>query len=350
MSDYKKLAIVVPTANRETTIEQWLFELCDDAKRYDVDLIVYDSSSNDKTECVVSNYVLDGYENIKYVRYDGEFDGFSLDHKLINAYQQFSAYYEYIWLIRDGHIPCLKDFYDQLNTFMEQRYECIIVDAEYRNFYQSKKVIYSEKKDCIRLLVDQIWRMQTLGMLIFSSKFALRLIDQVPLTEDVYSLWQMAAPFHLFAKNPYKIVFYVGRTFTHNIKVFGGHFWQSGEKHFMQWAYRWCHVIDRLPMEYDRAKSEVYKMYTCDFHAFIPKTILELRVYGTMNIKMIKKYKKYLIKVTDTPVWFFFVVSIIPKCMWKRVLNHSEGLFCKILCWIYLCLMGIEADEGRLVK
>lgn len=345
--DKKKLAVIVPTANREDTIDSWLFNCVHDAQKYSVDLIVYDSSSDDNTRQVTQKYTDDGFDVVKYIRYDGIFDGFSLDHKVIAAYKDFADFYEYIWLIRDGLIPLIGSFYNKLNDYMSKKVQCIIVDALYRNYYQTIEKEYVRVEDAQRLLADQAHRLQTLGMLILSSRIALELIENVPLNDDVYSLWQMAAPLHYFVKKQFKIVYYVGYTFTYNRKIPKKHFWQSGHKMFEQWGYRWCNVIDKLPSQYDKVKDEVYKIYTVDFHPFTLKTVVSLRVYENMNYKTVKKYSKYLEKVTDTPIWLFYLLALTPKWYWGNRLKNTDGFLSRTMCWMYLSIVQKIPDEGN---
>ena len=61
-----------------------------------VDIIIFDSSSDYKTAAVVDNYIIEGLTNLKYIRWQGKWDGFSLDSKVIDAYLMFWEEYEYL--------------------------------------------------------------------------------------------------------------------------------------------------------------------------------------------------------------------------------------------------------------
>lgn len=345
----KKLAILVPTADRETTIKNWLYETVEDAKEYDIDLIIYDSSNSDITKNISEEYIKKGYSNVRYCKYLGVFDGVSLDHKLISAYERFAEEYEYIWIIRDGLIPKINTFYAKLMEYIGLKYPCIIIDALYRNYFIEKETIYKGcEKNCPKLLEEQAHRLQTLGMLIFSSDFAGKLINEVPLNENVYSLWQMAAPLYYYDSHNIDIVFYVGDTFTFNTQYYKGHFWQGGEKIFQQWGVRWCRVIANLPDSYNEAKNKVLKIYTVDFHPFAPEVIMDLRAYGELNKQIVHKYRKYILKTSDTPMWFINFVANTPKIFWKKALNNKKRLFYKLLCCIYMIMIEKIPVEGRI--
>ncbi|UIJ39545.1 glycosyltransferase (plasmid) [Desulfobaculum bizertense] len=128
-----KLAIIIPTCDRAVAIESLLCNSAWQLKKYGIDLIIYDSSSNDETEALITNFHADGCDNVYYHRYEGKFDGFSLDHKLVQAYKDYVDDYDYIWLCRDGLIVTIDNCYKELFSAMNQKCDCIFVDASFRN-------------------------------------------------------------------------------------------------------------------------------------------------------------------------------------------------------------------------
>lgn len=68
-----------------------------------------------------------------------------------------------------------------------------------------------------------------------------------------------------------------------------------------------------MPDAYNNAKDKVMMVYTVDFHPFSARTILEMRCHGGLTAKMLRKYEKYLPRVTMTPLWYFRFVAMIPK-------------------------------------
>lgn len=314
-------ATIIPTYNRPKAVKFLLEYAAPLYRRLGIDLIIYDSSSNNETFDVVKKIQSTGYYNVMYHRYTGEFDGFSLDHKLIQAYDDYAEEYDYIWLCRDGLIPVVDEILEKVRYYKKKGIDCIIVDTKSRVNGLEMEQYYIDKSDCANFLLDQVTRLQTLGMLIFSGKFARRLLDTVPLDDTTYSLWQMAAPFHAFANGDCKVVFCTKNVFALNEYASTTHFWSKASKMMEQWAYRWNLVISNMPQEYEMVKEKCMMVYTVDFHPFTARNILEMRGYGGLNQGMVSKYKEYLPKVTMTPVWYFYVVAILPKCLARLVLR-----------------------------
>ena len=324
LSKYEKnslnLATVIPTCNRAESVKFLLEVTALGHRRRGADIIIYDSSSDDKTENVVKNIQKAGYFNVKYVRYSGVFDGFSLDHKIISAYKEFQDDYDYLWICRDGLIPVVDEIFDKIVYYKKKNIGCIIVDTKSRNYGFEAERYYNSNLDCCDFLIEQSSRLQTLGMLILSRSCSRYLIQTVPLDDKTYSLWQMAAPFHAFAKKPYEIVFFTRNVFAENLMASSTHFWSKATKLFEQWAYRWVKVISSLPNEYDDVKEKCFMIYTIDFHPFSVGAIMKMRAYGGLRYSIIKKYKRYLNLVTKTPLWYIYTTSFTPVILAKIIL------------------------------
>lgn len=323
-----KLAIVIPTYNRPDAVAYIIKRAAILYRRYGVDAIFYDSSNDDKTKKVVEEARQNGYYNVIYRKYEGVFDGFSLDHKVISAYQEFGDEYEYLWLCRDGLVPLLDEIIERLRHCKRQNIGCIIVDTKSRNDGVQKDAEYKERKDCERFLRDQATRLQTLGMLIFSSQFAKELIEQIPLDHKTYSLWQMSAPFHLFAQKPYRILFFTMNVFDINYCACATHFWSKAEKALKQWGYHWSHIIECLPKEYEHVKTECLMVYTVDFHPFTICNLLEMRGWGGLNLSLVNQYENDLKKTTQTPISYIKVIACMPK-LFARIGNMLISRFPK---------------------
>jgi len=322
---------IIPTHNRPEAINYLLTITARLHRQHGVDIIIYDSSDNSDTEKVVKKFIDLEYYNVRYERYTGKFDGFSLDDKLIAAYEQFSEEYRYIWICRDGLVPILNEFYDKIRYYDKRNVGCFIIDTLSRVDGLRIEKAYSAKEDCACLLREQALRLQTLGMLIFSSEFVKRLIKKEPISEKNYSLWQMAAPLHAFAKDPFEIIFLTANVYAPNIFSSKQHFWGSAENALEQWASRWYTVIMEMPDAYASVKKECLMIYTVDFHPFTCKAILEMRAYGGLNRSLLNRYKKYLPEVTRTPLWFFQLSATIPQFLAKMIIKHSENRLPKMI-------------------
>ncbi len=311
---------IIPTCNRPETIKFLLECAAPLYRRFAIDIVIYDSSSDNRTKEITKEMVKKGYFNVIYKRYEGTFDGFSLDHKIMQAYDEYADDYDYIWICRDGLVPVVDEILDRVRYYKRKKIDCIIVDTRSRTEGLEVEQYYSSLDDCCNLLMDQATRLQTLGMLIFSGKFARKLLKTQPVSDATYSLWQMAAPFHAFAAEPYHIVFCTKNVFSPNYYASTTHFWGKAEKALAQWAYRWYNVINSLPAVYDKAKKKCMMVYTVDFHPFTARALLEMRCYGGLTPTLLAKYDKYLLSVTKTPMWYIKTVAYLPKWLGRVVL------------------------------
>ena len=242
LSKYEKdkinFGVVIPTCNRPEAIKYILEYTSISYRRRAVDLIIYDSSDNYDTKKIVESFIRNGYQNVYYKKYGGLFDGFSLDHKIIEAYKEFSSGYDYLWLCRDGLVPVIDEIIEKFMFYKQEKIDCVIVDTKSRNYGLEIERSYNRKEDCLAFLKEQVTRLQTLGMLIFSKEYASYLLKEFPLTESTYSLWQMAVPFHSFVRREVKTIFTTRNVFAENIGASKTHFLSKSEKLFEQWTYR----------------------------------------------------------------------------------------------------------------
>ena len=180
------MVVVIPTANRPMSIDALLFSAAKDLLRYGIDIVIYDSSEDEKTHAVTANFQLDGYDNVSYKRYTGPYDGFSIDEKVISAYREHLDY-DYIWACRDGLIPTPSEFYHDLITAVEDGTDYIVVDSLYRNNY---RYCYKKYTDCLEFFADNSARTTILGSIIFKSKALNRILSHYPLNDSNYMRWQ----------------------------------------------------------------------------------------------------------------------------------------------------------------
>lgn len=335
------LAIVIPTCNQVAAIDYLLGTSLWQARRYGIDYIIYDSSDNDKTETLVRQYQLDGYKNVIYQRYTGEFDGFSLDHKIIAAYQQYLDQYEYLWLCQDGLIVNLLGCFEQIHKCMRNGNDIIIVDSSFRH---NGKQGFTQYDDPCDFFADLAQRIVTLGMLILSSDLAKKLIDTYPIDETNYSLWQMAVPFHYASEHPVSVVCYLGDVFLYNPVGTTNSFWNKAGKAMEQWAYYWHKVIMAMPDCYDAAKSEVLKLNMFDFHPFSLQSLLRMRGNGGLNLALIRKYQQYFPDICNTPRWKFHLAALMPRSVARVLVDRGNSRAGRLLYRVYCAVFRVGKE------
>lgn len=340
-SSKKKLAVIIPTANRHQTIDNWLYVALRKLKKHNIDVIVYDSSANDKTENVVKNYQIEGFHNVIYQRYRGIYDGFSLDHKVMEAFRTFSDQYEYLWVCRDGLIIDGDVVAETIYPEIKQQKDFIVVNALWRC---EKNLGYREYTDAAELFKDQCIQMTVLGATIVKSKTIKKILSAIPLEQGRnYSLWQPIAYFEYIAYNSFSATSVEADIWNYNTSSAPKSHWKS--QSVRQWCEEWYQVISNLPQCYDAYKQSVLKIHMLDFHPFYTRELLKVRSSGGLSIEITAKNKHILPAVCDTPIWVFYAVSILPKNLAKYLVEHAGGRIENIVRAIYFIICGKVPGE-----
>ncbi len=330
LREYRKsqlnMVIVIPTCNRSASIDHLLFCSVKDLWYFGIDIVIYDSSSDRKTEAVVNNFIIDGYENVFYKRYEGVFDGLSLDNKVIEAYRQHLDY-DYIWIFRDGLIPNIGAVYNDLRKIARKHPNFITVDASFRN---DGVHCTKEYDDCGEFFCENSSRMAILGALIVSGSAAGILTRNYPIDDTNYSLWLAVVPFHYLAETNEKVVLYIGDIFNYNDFGTPDSFWNKSGKAFDQWCCHWYNVITALPAVYDEYKSKALKIGMYDFHPFYLNSMLRMRMNGGLNMKLVRKYQDIIPYVCDTPMWKIHLAARIPRRLARDLVNKPHSHLYKI--------------------
>lgn len=344
----KRLAVIVLTANRAEAIDYYLSIVAAMYRNRRIDLIIYDSSSDDSTREVVCKYNKKGYEEIKYVRYHGEYDGVSIDRKCLTAYEEFGNVYEYIWPTRDGIIINLEFVIDDIDSILARKPQMVVVNADFRDIKGIGNRYYD---DAAKLFKDQCMQMSVLGATIMNGKILLDIIKKIPLDKKSnYGLWQPIAIFDYFSLHPVRVESYVGSLFLPNLNAVPSSFWTK--RILWQWGERWYTMIDGLPDLYNKYKQEVLKDEMFDFHPFQTKFLIMCRGYNGINFKELKKYRQYLPYVCNTPLWKFYAICFIPKWVVRSTLAKPQMLFGKITRYIYRSLrqLCVKINMRRSIK
>lgn len=330
------LVIVVPTANRWEAVYAFLLATTQSLLCYGVDIVIYDSSDDEKTYAVTRNFQIDGYDNIIYKRYTGESDDLAIDRKVLSAFREYLDY-DYIWLCRDDAIPAIAKFYYDLVLLTGQGTEFIAVDWSYRNHDHCCVKKYD---NCTDFFSENAERISTLGCAIFKSAFATKLLDNQPLSESTYGFWMSIAPFHQMAVESVSSGLIVSNAFVHNPGFSLPNSWFKSMLKI--WGENWYRAISELPAVYDSAKASVLKIRTSDFQPFALRSMLKLRSQGYFNLSIYRQYHDILSHVSVTSPSKFYFAALIPKEFAKQILDietywttHPNSFFSKLLNKLY---------------
>lgn len=321
----KTLGIIIVTSGRPKSVEGNLRVIAKACYNYGIDVIVYDSSSDDETKKVTEEFA-QKYDNIIYDKWEGVYDGVSIDNKVLDAYRKYSSKYKYIWQTRDGVAIAIDYVLPNIEPLINKGQDIIIVDQDFKDFkhYGSK-----DYDDCALLFKEQCSHLQTLGTFIVKNEFILDVMDKVKLDDKTYGLYCPIAFYYYWAKNKLKASSWVGSLWQPMSGVTPtSSFWTR--KILYQWGERWFLLIDNLPSIYDKYKEEVLLIETYDFKPFTLKYLIKAKEYGGLTVSLINKYKEYIKHVSRTPLWKFYVVAILPSFISKKIykmLERTDSLY-----------------------
>lgn len=328
----KSLCFVIVTANRAEAIDGNLIQCAEEFFNCGIDVYVYDSSDNDKTKDIVEWYS-QKFNNVKYLRWNGKYDGVSIDNKVIDAYTYFSDKYDYVWLSQEGICFKAQTVLDGISNFIKDKTDIICINDVIRD----TSFIGTKSYDDIGLFFrDNFIEMNTLGFTIVKSTFIQKVIETEPLNEKNYALWQPVAFFVYATKQKVSCVHFVGNILVGNKKSKASHFWMKNL--FYQWCDRWLNFIDYLPEYYNQYKECIKKPSASDFSPFSTKHLFLARQEDYLRIKDIYIHRKRINLVTDTPLWKFYVIALMPKFMVKILSRHVSHINKKTryLSWLEL--------------
>jgi len=320
----KNLALILITANRATAVKGFLLGSAKMFFKLGIDLIVYDSSDNNLTKEVVDKFSLN-YPNIHYDYWHGQYDGISIDEKVLSAYKKYSSKYKYLWATRDGLAIAIENMMDYLAVLMSLEKDLIVVDSVYRDWKHHGTKDYN---DPALLFKEQCVHMNTLGTFIVNSNFIMNVIKEIPLDERTYGMYVPMAFFYYYEHHRINAHSYVGHLWKGNIYAAPSSFWTK--KILWQWGERWYNMINNLPVIYNKYKPEVLKVETVDFKPFSFQYLAKAKLYGGLTYDIVSKYKDILPYVCDTPLWQFYLLAILPKSaasiLGKMVVKYNKNI------------------------
>lgn len=280
-----------------------------------------------------------------YKRWEGCFDGFSIDNKLIDAYKTFANKYDYLWVIRDDLIIFPDDIEKEIICHINDAKDIIVLNTPWRDI---KKIGNREYLSAVELFGDQCMQMTILGASIIRSTLILDIVNKIPLKKyKNYGMWQPIAFFDYFSDKTVKAVSVVANVFTYNPGTPNSSFWQKNT--IKQWVELWSEMILNLPDCYSEFKMSVLKVGMSDFHPFYVSSLISLRANGGLCFSDVRRLKDKILLVSDTSVTKFYLISLIPVSFARYISNNDNGIV-KGLKGLYYLVSGIVPGEKEILE
>lgn len=312
--DMKRLCIIIPTRNHADYIRYYIERTGEALSRYDVDLIIGDSSDDDKIRDIVEN---SGNRNIIYKYYSDKIcrDG---EQKVFLMFSELALEYEYLWLCGDGYVPSLDSIFPDLLKLMETGYDLVSMMTPNRSHLPGR-YCSTEYTDCRELFHDLYWHLTLWGTCFFKNSIAEYFVkNNCEIGGRKSSFIVLSTIFRYFAENECLAYNYVGEVYTENIYK-SKSTWRRKDYLLVIWARVWCESIDDLPACYDSEKEYVKKSVDDNMNYFFLPHLLNWKCEGDLSLKSVRENREYIPKVTDRPLFTFYIAALFPSPILKVV-------------------------------
>lgn len=311
-----KLAIIIPTCDRSEVIRYYLEYILEDIRRYNISVIICDSSNNELTKDLVEQY---NKCNIIYYKYIDESKQRTLDEKIYNLAKVFYDKYDYIWFCRDRSIPKLNILYEIFLKYYKEDFYIIYPHKVDNNFYIIKNII-----DSNNLFKNYCGDMTSLGAIIFSKRILKKIVEEYPIDKEKnYGLWIPIVLFYYIADYTFKSKIILGNNFNY-IPVYDTSFWIKSNTLLWLWCDRWIKMIDLLPNIYKDSKESVLNFKGWEIPPYNKTLLLSNKLNGGLKYNDIKKYDNVIRKYWKISIKKIYILSLIPTKLLKIIFTHYK--------------------------
>ena len=310
----KKLAISFITYNRAKHIREDLAVIVQPTKEKDIDIYIYDGSTNMQTEHVVKEYVQKGYAHIHYFHTDEKVSASdSLCQRLTYAFQAPDA--EYVWLCGDKFV-IRPEHYAEILSYIGKSYDVITIYG-----YPLKGTRRFDNLS--RFAYYAIVPITHLGSTIIKKK----LIESFNISEAR----EENAPFGVqlsYLRAIANIERFRGVVIDKGTQtsIISRYKTPSGSASCMwfSWVQNWYHFIELLPSAYEDIREGLYNRPDLQLGFFSIKELLRQRSEGQFDLKKFMECRQYAKKVIVMHNIFVFCIAILPQRIAKWL--YGSGL------------------------
>ncbi len=302
----KKLAISFVTFNRAKHIKEDLDIIAQPTKDLNIDIYIYDGSTNGFSEYVVNKFLKEGNNHIHY------FHMINVSSKERVSHALHCPEAEYVWLCGDKFV-IKPEYYSQILSYIDKSYDIITI---YGNILNGTKK-FNNPVDFVDYAIVPITHF---GSTIIKKN----LIDSFSVRKSIN-------------KNPSFGVQSVYLEAINNCKKFKGIVIDGGNQINIKsvyntksvsqsymwdsWVIDWYKFIDMLPSSYNTIKDNLYNRPDLHMGFFNIKELLRQRSEGQFDWKKYIKCRKYSKKVIIMPWIYVFGISILPQNIAKKCMN-----------------------------
>ena len=294
----KQLVIMIPTYNRPDSIKFYLEKVLDALIRYNIDLIICDSSTEDKTKEIVEKKVGKSSGHLFYKRYPSSL----YEEKVYQAIDGIKKEYTYLWICSDSYVLNIEELYGDIAKYMQEDLDIIHIDELDRDGIGNKKYT-----DCKELFKECFFRMLLYGGTIINNRVFDTILNRTIF--EKYSgtgLYYQSSLMEYCARNSFIAVrYYNKRHYTINQYKTKSE-WAG--RAVWQWSENWYNVVQKLPDIYNEYKPKVLK----SSEMFSLVGLVRLRYFGGLTFKEVHKYESYIKKTSRSNIALVYAICLIP--------------------------------------
>lgn len=299
----KQLSIVIPTYNRADFLNYSLEVHIPLARRYNIQICIFDNASTDTTEEVVTKWMKQ-YIHLIYHKHETNIGGI-MNFEYALKYPQT----DYIWLIGDTYKinnNVIDYVLEVLNT-TNHKLDAIVLNLQGRINIPAKN--YTDAN----LLLNELGALMTCAAISILSKDMIK--EEILQRYRLVWFTHTAIIFEAIANKDF-LIHWAQKQSVEGLEhsSLNKTNWSHTSKAFEIGCEDWANFVMSLPPSYN-----IHNKMKCimDFgkvsHLFTLKNVIFLRLHGILTYTTFKKYRFLFSLTINIPLVFIFILSITPK-------------------------------------
>lgn len=310
----KKLAISIVTYNRAKHIREDLSAIAQPTKECDIDIYIYDGSTDILTEQVANQYIEKGNSHIHYFHIGQSLPtSESFVKRLECAIHMPEA--EYVWLSGDKFM-IRPEHYSEIFPYIEKSYDIITI---YGNILNGTRK-FNRASSFLDYAIVPITH---IGSTIIKKK----LIESYNIQQEMKAQPAFGPQF-IYLQAIAKCEDFKGIVIDagNQANVMSRYNTKSGStgRMWSTWVLWWYSFIKSLPSAYDDVRGNLYNRPDLQMFFFSFKELLRQRSEGQFDCKKYWEYREYVKKVIVMPHIFVFCISLLPKNFAKWLWSNYD--------------------------
>lgn len=311
----KKLTICIPTYNRPKDIKVFLDTEMKFLDKYNVNVSIFDSSTDDRTKELVERI---NKENVSYLDYYRVDSSISANEKVFMIYQKMYVDYDYVWITHD-HTIFNEESFAYIMDKLEEKADFYFIKTQCGNF---GSFVTSDKCE---FLYDSAWLLGKIGAAVIRSDSFLAGVDwdklnKKYLTPQCLNFSHIGFYFERASEMPdFKaMTLEFPRDYFYDIRRFEKLSWDDEAIRIC--TQGWGKVIKSLPHMYTN-KSKVYT--TIDRYFLTKYKLIEYKKRKLFSIGTFLKYSFWIGRVFPELWWNAFIIAVLPYGICLRMMSKE---------------------------